>query len=72
MTRTTFATLVALLTGFLSPWASADDLASVARGGRLYDNWSLESKGRAPNHVNPVLKINSARRTAPDTWRCVT
>ena len=72
MKRTTFATLVALLTGFVSPWASADDPASVARGGRLYDNWSLESKGRAPNHVNPVLKINSARLAAPDTWRCVT
>lgn len=52
--------------------ANASDIASVVRGGRLYDNWSLENKGRAPNQVNPRFKTSQQMPVAPsDTWRCV-
>jgi mono/diheme cytochrome c family protein len=71
MVRRSLATVVALLAIVIAPWASASDPASVVRGGRLYDNWSLESKGRAPNHPNPAFKSKQVRITPADSWRCV-
>lgn len=71
MVRRSLATTVVLLAIVVAPWASASDSASVVRGGRLYDNWSLESKGRAPNHPNPAFKSKQARITRADSWRCV-
>ncbi len=65
------ATAAAILTIFMAPLASADDSASVVRGGRLYDNWSLESRGRAPNHPNPAFKSQQLPVAVQDTWRCV-
>ncbi|MDP1610795.1 MAG: c-type cytochrome [Sulfuritalea sp.] len=50
--------------------ANAVDAASIVRGGRLYDNWSRESKERLPNHPNPAFKTKQVRVAAPDTWRC--
>lgn len=49
--------------------ASAADEASVARGGRLYDNWSRELKDRPPSAPHPLF---AARRNADaaETWRC--
>lgn len=71
MVRRSLATVVALLTIFIAPLASANDPASVVRGGRLYDNWSLESRGRAPNHPNPAFKPKQVRVATADSWRCV-
>jgi mono/diheme cytochrome c family protein len=71
MLRKSLATAVALLAVFIAPWASANDSASVVRGGRLYDNWSLESRGRAPNHPNPAFKPKQVRVATADSWRCV-
>lgn len=71
MQRTTFATLVALWSGLIASLASASDPASVARGGRLYDNWSLESKGHLPNQPNPAFKVRQVLVAPSDTWRCV-
>ncbi|HEX5697707.1 MAG TPA: hypothetical protein VFX90_03550, partial [Rhodoferax sp.] len=59
-----------MLTIFMAPLATAGDSASVVRGGRLYDNWSLESRGRSPNHPNPAFKAQQVPVAMPDTWRC--
>ncbi len=72
MKRNTFAALVALsVTFFASGAQSAPDMHSVVRGGRLYDNLSLELKIRTPNQFNPVFKTQQVRASMPDTWRCV-
>ena len=71
MVRRSLATAVALLTILIAPLTSASDSASVVRGGRLYDNWSLESRGRAPNHPNPAFKPRQVRVATADSWRCV-
>lgn len=67
MVRRSLATAVALLAVLIAPLASASDSASIVRGGRLYDNWSLESKGRAPNHPNPFFKFAQASVATADT-----
>ncbi len=72
MVQSTLTSLVALLAIFAAPLACASDPASVVRGGRLYDNWSLESKGRAPNHPNPAFKSKHAPILSSESWRCVT
>ncbi|MDP3190827.1 cytochrome c [Rhodoferax sp.] len=72
MVQSTLTTLVALLAIFAAPLACASDSASVVRGGRLYDNWSLEAKGRAPNHPNPAFKSKQTPIAPADSWRCVT
>jgi len=72
MVQSTLTTWVALLAIFAAPLACASDSASVVRGGRLYDNWSLEAKGRAPNHPNPAFKSKQAPIAPADSWRCVT
>lgn len=71
MVRRSLATVLALLAIFIAPLASASDPASVVRGGRLYDNWSFESRGRAPNHPNPAFKSQQVRVATADSWRCV-
>lgn len=71
MVRRSLASVVALLAILTAPLASASDSASIVRGGRLYDNWSLESRGRSPNHPNPVFNASQAQVAVPDTWRCV-
>jgi hypothetical protein len=73
MKHTAMATLVVLLASFTAPMAHAVDDASVVRGGRLYDNWSIELKGRTPLHPNPAFKIgvgNGSRRPLPPNPVC--
>jgi len=71
MKRTLLATTVALLATFYLPSALASDPASVVRGGRLYDNWSAETKSRALTQPNPAFKASQGRLTSTDSWRCV-
>ncbi|WP_296542685.1 c-type cytochrome [Rhodoferax sp.] len=66
-----FTTLVALLATFTTTLASAADPASVVRGGRLYDNLSVELKSRVPNQPNPAFTTQQVRVAPSDTWRCV-
>lgn len=47
------------------------DDASIARGGRLYDNWAHESKEREPVQPHPAFSTRQVRVAAADTWRCV-
>ncbi len=73
MKRVALAALAAFMTGLAAApavAAAAADAASIVRGGRLYDNWSRESKERLPNHPNPVFKTKQVRVAAADTWRC--
>lgn len=71
MKRTALVTLLALVAILTAPLASAEDPSSLVRGARLYDNWSLESTGRAPELPNPAFKVKEVRVAARDTWRCV-
>lgn len=45
--------------------------ASIARGARLYENWSLESGQREEILPHPEFRTKSNRVEAADTWRCV-
>jgi len=71
MKRVVLAALAALVSGLAAAQAVAVDPASIVRGGRLYDNWSSESKERQPPHPNPAFKTRQVRVAAADTWRCV-
>ncbi len=71
MKRTALTSLVFWVVGLGSTLAYSEDLSSVTRGGRLYDNFSAETKSRAPNHPNPIFKTRQVRVAAADTWRCV-
>ncbi|MEK6977180.1 MAG: c-type cytochrome [Candidatus Hydrothermarchaeota archaeon] len=46
-------------------------VSSIARGGRLYDNWVEETKATAPASNQPLwaLQITNTRKGI-DTWRC--
>ena len=48
-----------------------DDLYSVCRGGRLYDNWHLESREPAPDKAHPAYPAGKAYANDPAVnWRC--
>ena len=72
--RIVFGFLVAVfaippfLTG--GPALAADD-ASVARGGRLFDNWFLETRDRPPLEVHPRYQYSQpTMHDAETSWRC--
>lgn len=51
-------------------WAA--DGASIARGGRLFDNWILENRDRPPTEIQPKYKINQpSMHNIETSWRCV-
>ena len=62
--------------GFILPGtvsvADADDtLFSVSRGGRLYDNWIMESRDRAPDKAHPAYPAKGKYANDPAaSWRC--
>ena len=66
---------VAVVFGFavLTPLpVPADELqSSIARGGRLYDNWFEEISERAPSQIHPAYPVDQASSRDPKTsWRC--
>lgn len=70
MNRWTLAAITVL--GLLGSGISqAGDEASIVRGGRLYDDWSRETKDRPPSTVHPAFNTKGAAVTS-DTWRCAT
>lgn len=71
MKRVALAALAAVMANLTAAQPLAADPASIVRGGRLYDNWSHESKERQPPHPNPAFKTQQVRVAAADTWRCV-
>jgi len=72
MKRFALAALAAVM-GSLGPGqAMAVDEGSVVRGGRLYDNWNIESKNRPPNGPHPAFTVKGSAVSTADTWRCST
>ncbi|MDH5355758.1 MAG: c-type cytochrome [Gammaproteobacteria bacterium] len=50
----------------------ADDIYSIARGGRLFDNWILENKDRPPTENHPQYQIDRpSMHSNESSWRCV-
>jgi len=61
---------ISLDMGYRTVWAA--DSASIARGGRLFDNWFLENKDRPPSEVHPKYKVyRPSMHTIESSWRCV-
>ena len=51
--------------------AAASDLeGSIARGGRLYDNWFSELKLDKPTETHPAWPASNDKQKGPATWRC--
>ncbi len=68
----TITTLLAITLnmGYVPVWAA--ESASIARGGRLFDNWFLENKDRPPSEIHPKYKIYpSSMDNIETSWRCV-
>lgn len=66
-----FAVALVLSITWAMSWAV--DGASVARGGRLFDNWILENKDRPPSDNHPEYRAASPSiHTIENSWRCVT
>lgn len=63
------AALAVLVGSHSTAQTAAIDEAEVARGGRLYDNWSRESRDRPPRGPHPAF-TKRADVLASDTWRC--
>lgn len=63
--------MVAGSVGAAEPATSASDEASIARGGRLYEYWTHESKEREQVIPNPAFTTKQVRVDPADTWRCV-
>ncbi|MDP6788891.1 MAG: hypothetical protein QGI13_17425, partial [Rhodospirillales bacterium] len=51
------------------PMIGEDQLASIVRGGRLYDNWFEETRVEARVRRHPAYPA-TAPGTPADTWRC--
>ncbi len=46
-------------------------VSSIARGGRLYDNWMKETKATVPAGNQPLWALQTTNtRSGADTWRC--
>ena len=68
------ALLVALGPGSVVPGAANEAAAeeiqsSIARGGRLYDNWYKEIRKRVPEATH-IAYPAAGKQKGPDTWRC--
>lgn len=64
------ALYIALAMSYSPSWAA--DGASIARGGRLFDNWFLENKDRPPTEIHPKYNIyRSSMHNVETSWRCV-
>ena len=63
--------IVAGILAYAQTLATGDLVASIARGGRLYDNWPKESQVRVPASSHPAYPADShyAGRAAVN-WRC--
>lgn len=69
MNKLAMAALAALLGSAAAGLVAAEE-ASTVRGGRLYDNWSRETKERPPNEAHPIFGAKRGSVSAADTWRC--
>lgn len=71
MKKLALAALAALMGNFVVAHAAPIDEASIARGGRLYDNWIREAKEQSPTQSHPGFANKpGVVTTVADTWRC--
>ncbi len=62
--------MLAVTAGPISAIAN-EDLSSIVRGGRLYDNWYVEAHDRAPKTSHPAYPSSGKFANDPETnWRC--
>lgn len=52
------------------PTVAAGEQGSIARGGRLYDNWYSELKRDKPADTHPAWPAANTKQKGPATWRC--
>lgn len=72
--RAIAATQLADTLAYIQTLPSRDLVASIVRGGRLYDNWMKETNRPAPEGFHPLYAALPAKPDnikAGDTWRCV-
>ncbi|MGE5504866.1 MAG: c-type cytochrome [Actinomycetota bacterium] len=63
------AALAAVLAGWIAAPASAAEVeSSIARGGRLYDNWFKELKVERPDAAHPAYPASG--KYPKQSWRC--
>lgn len=66
-----FAAFAVVGTGWSSVPATAAEIEStIAKGGRLYDNWYNETKANRPDSTHPAYPASA--KASKQTWRCVT
>lgn len=64
--HTTLSTLA-----FIQGLPPRDPLFSIARGGKLYDDWAAELKTKYPKDPQPAFPKDKKVETGSNTWRCV-
>lgn len=64
--RTTLSTLA-----FVQGLPPRDPLYSIARGGKLYDDWAAEINTKYPKDAHPAFPKTEMVETGSSTWRCV-
>ena len=63
--------LLAIMSATVSAASEDVDLASIVRGGRLYDNWYKEIKERVPENRQPAYPVDKSFANQPEiNWRC--
>lgn len=50
--------------------AAAEDVSSMARGGRLYDKWWAENKAPEPTGNHPLYANQAGKYDGATSWRC--
>ncbi len=53
-----------------NPVSASDLNGSIARGGRLYDNWFSELKLEKPTETHPAWPASNDKQKGAATWRC--
>lgn len=64
--RTTLTTLA-----YVQSLPPRDPLFSIARGGKLYDDWAEEIAAKYPKDTHPAFPKGKKIDTGSSTWRCV-
>jgi mono/diheme cytochrome c family protein len=63
--------LLAVMTDSATAAVEEVDLASIVRGGRLYDNWHKEIKEKVPENRQPAYPTDKVFANKPEVnWRC--
>lgn len=72
VSRVVLGLVLAVMAATAGAEVLADDiLVSIVRGGRLYDNWYMETKGLVPQAPHPAYPAERRYADQPEVnWRC--